>query len=318
MLEIYEQIEMRCARGERVALCTLIAVRGSTPQARGAKMLVLASGQSVGTLGGGCVEAEVRRRALEQLSANRSEVLTFKLDHDYGWDDGLICGGTMQVLVQILDSVETAGPFAAVAAALREGRSTELRLVYSAETGSAEYVEQVVPTPTLLIVGGGHVGQALAKIAAELGFWIHVLDDRPEFASQERFPVVRRLIVGDIEAELARYPIHPATYIVIVTRGHRHDGNALAAVIRSNAGYIGMIGSRRKVITIFDDLAAAGVPRELFDRVHAPIGLDIGGQTVPEIALSIAAELTAVRRGRDGLAALPLWHKSRAPGNSGA
>jgi xanthine dehydrogenase accessory factor len=311
MLEIYEQVAARCERGERVALCTMIGARGSTPQVKGAKMLVLGSGQIIGTLGGGCVEAEVRTRALEQISANRTEVLTFKLDHDYGWDDGLICGGTMEILVQVLETAEGARPFAAVAAALREGRGTELRLGYRIEAGAAEYVETVLPTPTLLIVGGGHVGRALAKVAGDLDFWVHVMDDRPEFASEERFPTARRRIVGDIEAELGGYAINEATYIVIVTRGHRHDGKALGAVVRSRARYVGLIGSRRKVITIMKDLEAAGVPGELLERVHAPIGLDIGGQTVPEIAVSIAAELVAVRRGKEGQAAGSLWMKGR-------
>jgi xanthine dehydrogenase accessory factor len=123
-----------------------------------------------------------------------------------------------------------------------------------------------------------------------------VIDDRSDCASVERFPTAAR-IVGDIEAELTRYPIDAATYIVIVTRGHRHDGRALAAVINSPAKYIGLIGSKRKVVTIFQDLIASGVPLEKLEQVHAPIGLELGAVTVPEIATSIAAELIAVRRG---------------------
>jgi xanthine dehydrogenase accessory factor len=306
MLDLYDQLVRRCAARECVALCTLVAARGSTPQGAGAKMLVLETGSTLGTLGGGCVEAEVRRRALELMAAGRSDTLTFKLDHDYGWDDGLICGGTIQVHVAVLSTPEAAAPFAEAAEALRAGRPAALRFPYAAPDGPREYVEEVAPAPTLLIVGGGHVGQALARLAHELDFWVHVLDDRVDFASPDRFPHARRHIVGDVETELARYPVTEHTYVVIVTRGHRHDGRALAAVVRSPARYVGLIGSRRKVHVIFEDLKAAGVPAEALARVHAPIGLDIGAVTVPEIALSIAAELVAVRRGREGEPALPL------------
>ena len=125
-----------------------------------------------------------------------------------------------------------------------------------------------------------------------------VIDDRADCASSERFPSAERLIVGEIETELARFPIDAATYVVIVTRGHRHDGKALSAVVNSPAKYVGLIGSKRKVITIFGDLVSQGVAVEKLARVHAPIGLNIGAITVPEIAISIAAELVAVRRGR--------------------
>jgi xanthine dehydrogenase accessory factor len=138
-----------------------------------------------------------------------------------------------------------------------------------------------------------------------LDFRVTVIDDRPEFASADRFPKAT-CIVGEIETELSRQPIDASTYIVIVTRGHRNDGQALRAVINSNAKYIGLIGSKAKVKTIFDDLVAQGVSAEKLLRVHAPIGLNIGSVSVPEIAVSIAAELVAVRRGRDNTAAKPM------------
>src|SRR5262249_7225601 len=138
-----------------------------------------------------------------------------------------------------------------------------------------------------------------ASQANALGFAVSVLDDRSDCASAERFPSASR-VVGDIEAELARYPIDPLTYVVIVTRGHRHDGRALATVINTPAKYIGLIGSKRKVITIYQDLFSQGVSIERLLTVHAPIGLELGAITVPEIATSIAAELVAVRRGRGG------------------
>jgi xanthine dehydrogenase accessory factor len=150
--------------------------------------------------------------------------------------------------------------------------------------------------PTLLIAGAGHVGQAVAELAVRLDFHVVVIDDRADCACPERFPAAVELVVSDIAAALRNYPIDPGCYIVIVTRGHRHDHLALDAVVRRPAGYIGMIGSRRKSRLILDELAVAGVPREPIERVHTPIGLRIAALTVPEIAVSIAAELVQVRR----------------------
>ena len=306
MDHVLEELVRRCDGGEPVALCTVVATRGSTPQAAGARMLLLGSGQTIGTLGGGCVEAEVRQQAIKLLAARQSKLLNFKLDHDYGWDDGLICGGAMEIFVETMSGNADGGAYRAALAALREGRAARIELAYTSETGQQKYVETIDPPAKLLIAGAGHVGQALAAVAGPLDFRVSVIDDRPDYASIERFPSAERRVVGEIEPELRRYPIDASTYVVIVTRGHRNDGKALAAVIDSPAKYVGLIGSRRKVITIFEDLAAQGIPLEKLQRVHAPIGLELGAVTVPEIAISIAAELVAVRRGRDGQAAAAL------------
>jgi xanthine dehydrogenase accessory factor len=296
----------RCAAGERVALCTVVATRGSTPQAAGARMLLLSSGHTIGTLGGGCVEAEVRQQALRILAAGESKLLHFKLDHDYGWDDGLICGGTMEIFVQTLQSRTAAEPYAQVLRAIEDGRSAEIRFAYESAGQARTYIEMIDPPARLFIAGAGHVGQALAPLASAAGFRVSVIDDRADCASAERFPTAQSRIIGQIDAELARVVIDAQTYIVIVTRGHRHDGKALEAVEDSPAKYVGLIGSRRKVMTIFQDLAARGVSLEKLSRVRAPIGLEIGAVTVAEIAISIAAELVAVRRGRENAAARPL------------
>ena len=268
-------------------------------------MLLLGDGRTIGTLGGGCVEAEVRRRAIELLSTNTSTLLTFRLDHDYGWDDGLICGGTMDIYVEVLGR-DDADRFERILQRLRDGHPATLEIRYTSEGAQRVFTDEIEPAATLVIAGAGHVGQALGAIAPALGFDVTVIDDRADFASIERFPLAKRHVVGDIETELARFPVDERTYIVIVTRGHRHDGRALAAVVNSPARYVGLIGSKRKIKTIFDDLAAAGVPIETLCRVHAPIGLEIGAVTVPEIAISIAAELVAVRRGRGAVAAAPM------------
>jgi xanthine dehydrogenase accessory factor len=302
---VLDELVRRCDAGETVALCTVVAARGSTPQAAGARMLLLGDGRTIGTLGGGCVEAEVRQQAIKLLLAGESELLTFKLDHDYGWDDGLICGGAMDIYVETLRRADEAERYRRALDALRRGESVEVAVTYDVDGSPKTFRETLDPPAKLLIVGAGHVGQALAALAASLQFQVAVLDDRADCASAERFPSADRH-VAEIEAALRDWPIDAQTYVVIVTRGHRHDGKALAAVIDSPARYLGLIGSKRKVKTIFEDLLAEGAPLEKLLKVHAPIGFEIGAVTVPEIAVSIAAELVAVRRGRGGVAAQPL------------
>ena len=161
----------------------------------------------------------------------------------------------------------------------------------------AALVEPILPRPVLLIVGGGHVGQAVAVQASWVGFDVVVLDDRPEFTRRELFPEGAATCCGDVVRELALFPFTPETYVVIVTRGHQHDAIALAACLDPPVAYLGMIGSRRKVALLWEDFIASGrATAESFARVHAPIGLDIGAVTVPEIATSIVAEMIAVRR----------------------
>jgi xanthine dehydrogenase accessory factor len=241
------------------------------------------------------VEAEVRTAALKRVEAEESGLMSFKLDHDLGWEDGLICGGIMDVYVEVLSGREDGERFAGILADVAARRVTEYRIVRG--LGEEDYVEPMLPAEVLVIAGGGHVGQALAALAADLDFQVAVVDDRADFANAAKFPRAQRHIVGDIEAELKRFPIDAFTYVVIVTRGHRRDGQALGAVIQSPAKYVGLIGSKRKVVTILKDLAQQGVDFEKLTSVHTPIGLDIGAVTVAEIAVSIAAEMVAVRRG---------------------
>ena len=249
-----------------------------------------------GTLGGGCVEAEVRKQAFELLRGGRSGLLSFQLDHDYGWDDGLICGGTMRVAVTTLHKVDQAEPFLAAADALERCQSAVVPLRVE-DAGKVQEYRLCIEAPArLIIAGAGHVGVVVAKLAVDLDFHVTVIDDRADLAGADRFPSPIRPIVGDIEQTLRAQELGPRTFVVIGTRGHNHDEQALHAVIDSDAAYIGMIGSRRKVKLIFDDLVTLGVAPDRLQRVHAPIGLSIGSVTVPEIALSIVAELVQVRR----------------------
>lgn len=303
MLDLVTEILRRTAAGETVALATLVRARGSTPQKTGAAMLVLASGQTLGTLGGGCVEAEARSRCLEALTAQtpsqQPQLLSFKLDHDYGWDDGLVCGGIMDIAISTYSPSSDLAPLQQLTSDLA-ARKTAHFTVPDPDAGSS-YTLRFDPAPRLIIAGAGHVAFSLAQVAAPAGFELTVIDDRPDIVTPARFPTATR-IAADIAGELSRLPIDPDTYIVIVTRGHKHDAQALHAVVQSPAKYIGLIGSKRKIRTIFAELHAMGIPREKLLAVHAPIGLDLGAISPHEIAISIAAELLAVRYGRDGTA----------------
>lgn len=333
--------------GRPAVLCRLVETRGSTPQKAGAAMIVFADGSQRGTLGGGCVEAEVKRRALQVIASGQAEIADYQLDHDYGFDDGLICGGRMHVLLDpqadgaaphyrsmveqlakvgrgfteaiVFDATKTGLPAGAcyliddageMVASLRSGEVSEgtgglpesiaaglrsLRGRPRPYAASGIGYLTTLPRCPLLIVGGGHVGQAVGEMAAGLDFDVWVVDDRPAFVSRERFPRAERLIVGPIGETLKQLEITPNTYCIIVTRGHNHDEEALQQLVDRGARYVGMIGSRRKIKLIFDDLLAEGVSSESLAAVYAPLGIDIGSQTVAEIAVSIAAELVAHR-----------------------
>jgi xanthine dehydrogenase accessory factor len=318
--------------------CSVVETRGSTPQKAGAAMLVFPDGSQRGTLGGGCVEAEVKQKALRVLhnGGGRPEVLTFCLDDNYGWDDGLICGGRMAILADPLtDRQQAADYYRRFQALVEAGRGCTEAVVLAAGarylfdavgTVAARLAEgpapdsiqshlaplsrrpgpathqgvaylPILPRVTLLIVGGGHVGQAVARLASEVDFDLWVLDDREQYASRARFPTARRLLVGDIGATLKQLvpELNASTYCLVVTRGHSHDEEALYHLAPTAAGYVGMIGSKRKIKLIYEDLLAKGICPAALARVHAPLGFDIGSQTVPEIAVSIVAELIACR-----------------------
>jgi xanthine dehydrogenase accessory factor len=343
MREVLTELTTALGAGRACVYCAVVETRGSTPQKAGAAMLVFADGGQVGTLGGGCVEAEVRQRALRLLqgTGGRPEVLTFNLDDNYGWDDGLICGGRMAVLADPLRSPDAAAYYAGYRRLVEQGAGCTEAVVFGdgaglpvgdrflfaadgrpvarlAEKEAPETLRRLLPPlaerpraraqqgvaflPTLprvrlLIVGGGHVGHAVARLAAEVDFEVWVLDDRDRYTSAERFPTASRRLVGDIGPTLKGLApeLGPSAYCLIVTRGHSHDEEALYHLAPAAAGYVGMIGSRRKIKLIFEDLLARGVSPEALARVHAPLGIEIGSQTVPEIAVSIVAELIARR-----------------------
>ena len=295
-LSLFRSILARLERGESCALCAVVNTRGSTPQTSGALLLVDRTGNTEGTIGGGCVEAEVRRRALALIPSGESAMASFDLDHDIGWDGGLICGGQLDVALVVLAGASQAARWRQHVEQIERQQLACISLRVRQEGKTVEYRLHVEPTPTLLVAGAGHVGAALARLAAELNFRAVVIDDRADLLVPSRLPPPIETAEGAIAEVLAHWPIDANTYIVVVTRGHDHDERALHAVIDSPAKYLGMIGSRRKVRLLFDDLESLGVDRSRLERIHAPIGLSIGSVTVPEIAVSIAAELIQVRR----------------------
>jgi xanthine dehydrogenase accessory factor len=353
MRELLGELTAALSRRLPCVYCAVVETRGSTPQKAGAAMLVYPDGTQAGTLGGGCVEAEVKRRALHALNdAGRPEVLSFCLDDDYGWDDGLICGGRMTILAhpvtadaagyyqQLRELADRGAGFTEAvvigdAAGLPVGDrylfdATGTAVAHLADRPACETVSAhlaalssrpqpatrrgiaylpALPRVTLLLVGGGHVGQAVARLASDVGFDVWVLDDRERFASPERFPTATRRLVGDIGTVLRDLvpSLTPATFAVILTRGHSHDEEALYHLAPTPCGYVGMIGSKRKIRMIFEDLIAKGIAAEVLARVHAPLGYNIGSQTVPEIAVSIVAELIACRNTGTGDAARSSW-----------
>ena len=254
-MDIYEEIVALRKAGRRAALATITNVRGSIPSFRTAKMLVRDDGSALGTIGGGCVEAEVWQAAREVMEEEKPRSLTFDLNNDASYNTGLVCGGTLEV-----------------------------------------FIEPVIPPAELFIFGGGHVALSLYKVARLAGFEVTVIDDRESYANRERFPDAGQVIAADFEAATATLQPSASSFLVIVTRGHRDDMRVLGWAVKTSARYVGMIGSRRKVLSIYNELEKAGIERELFERVHAPIGLEIGAITPEEIAVAIVAEMIAARR----------------------
>ncbi len=282
--------------GRPAALCVVVKTAGSTPQIPGATMLVRRDSSIEGTVGGGNVEAEVCKKALRLIPQNVSELAEFDFEHNEGWDDASICGGRMWIAIATfarplqLDSIR-----AAVSAANRR-ETTSFPLTVTSHHQTMEYRIHIEVPPTLLIAGAGHVAQAVARLAVDLDFRVIVMDDRADMASQDRFPSTVQCRVGNIAQTLRDYALDESCYVVIVTRGHRHDAEALDAVIRRPSAYVGMIGSRRKSGIVLQRLADSGVPEPQLRRVHTPIGLPIKAFTVNEIAVSILAELIQTRR----------------------
>jgi len=253
-MDLFEEIVKMRRAGQRGALATIVHTNGSIPSYESSRMLVREDGSLAGTIGGGCVEAEVWAAAKEVMHNEAPRKMVFNLNNEASYDNGLICGGTVEI-----------------------------------------FVEPILPQPMLYLFGGGHVSMAVAKAASAAGFAIGVIDDREAFANPQRFPAAQEVFTSYDDA-FAKIQPNASTYVVIVTRGHKEDMRVLAWAARTEARYVGMIGSRRKVISVYKALEKEGYKPEEFERIYAPMGLEIGALSPEEIAISIVAELIAVRR----------------------
>ncbi len=296
LISILKTLVTEVEAGRPAALCTVVHTCGSVPRLPGTAMVVRSDGTTVGTVGGGLVEVQTQDLAARWLRENRAARFDSALDYDCDADEGMICGGQMQIAITPVSTSAQLEPIKQALAAAHQRQPASLPLVIEHEGKSLTYRLHLEVPPTLVVTGAGHVGQAVAKLGVELGFHVVVIDDRAGAAARERFGAPVELIVGDIPQTLRDYPLDEAGYVVIVTRGHKYDQQALEAVVGRPAAYVGMMGSRRKVAAVLKMLTQAGVSRELLDRVHTPIGVSIGALTVPELAVSILAEVIRVRR----------------------
>ncbi len=346
---LFETIATRVAAGDSLAVATVVRTVGSTPQVVGAKLVVERDPRArpFGTLGGGCVEADAMLAAREVLEAGGRSLREYRLTEDLAWNSGLVCGGTMWILVEpgeacldvlgpdaagaVVDAAQGGSPLAFVTRLTRTGStmrflaragvlaSGEIRGTLGGDAidararqtaadqmrhGTARLepiddtdtllIEPVTGRPQIVIAGGGHVAKALASQVQLLDFDVTVLEDRPEFASPERFGGAT-VIAGDVPESIRALDYGWQTYLVIATRGHKLDADCVRAAVETRARYIGVLGSRRKTVLLKEMLEELSVPPDRVAAIHAPIGLDLGGRTPAEIALAVLAEITQER-----------------------
>src|SRR5579872_113978 len=257
-MDIYDEIVRLRRLGQKAAIATIVQVRGSIPSYESAKLLVREDGSMIGTIGGGCVEAEVWNASREVIETEKPKHLNFNLGQDAEYDNGLICGGQLDV-----------------------------------------FIEPVIPPPHAFIFGAGHISKSLAKVTALAGFGVTIVDNRDSFANRERFPEADEVFAEEYEDVFPKLPINELSYIVIVTRGHRDDMRVLRWAVGTDARYIAMIGSKRKVIGVIKEIEKEGIARERLERIFAPMGLEIGAVSPEEIAVSVAAEMIDMHRRAD-------------------
>ena len=359
-MNMIEQVRKGINDKVSMVLATLIRRTGSAPPPLGSRFLVRADGSTAGSIGGGCLEAEIWQDAMEMMERTELRRRTFSLSGDMAEEEGLVCGGTVDVLMEPIswERKNRAEVICRLHSTLDEGRSAVVATILPSADGNVpvddpstfmliedgEEVGRIPPSldrealvkamkdvmtagrlniikldttddgeeqkeiliepmssaPMVFIFGGGHVSLPLESFARTVGFRTEVIDDRESFANKERFPQANETVVADLTTVVPSLPVKANSFIVIVTRGHRHDLAVLEQALGTPTRYIGMIGSRRKIHLTFEELTKRGIPRERLEEVHAPIGLDIGAKTPEEIALSVVAEMTAVRRGKKG------------------
>ena len=335
MKEVLEKIAAALRAGERVVLCTILAVAGSTPRNAGAKMAVFADGSFAGTIGGGTVEFEALQKARKALLSGKSGIEVFHLRHPA--DDGdPLCGGDVTVYFQLLCGENSMhrqridGMLESLGQPVNSWVITEIRRdnewscgIYDEKNGlrflpdtdaaplrqwmtrraaltegERQYlVEPLARAERLYVFGGGHVTQALVPVLTGVGFRVIVLENRREFADKSLFPTADQVVQAEFSELTRLFSVTALDGIVIMTRGHREDDQVLRQALETEAGYVGVIGSRRKAQLTLERLRKDGVQETDLRRIHSPIGLPIGAETPEEIAVSVAAELIAHRAG---------------------
>ncbi len=256
---IYQRILDAEKQGESAALCTVVRSEGSTPRHVGSKMLVLADGAFLGSVGGGDLEHRVIDEALMAMAEGSPRLLHYNMADPSRGDPG-VCGGQVEV-----------------------------------------FVEPILPPPTVVVIGGGHVGRAVAHLAKWLGFRVAVSDDRPEFCNPEAIPDADVFYPGAMSQLPRQLKITRRSYLVLTTRGSAVDVEGLPALMEARPGYLGVIGSRRRWAITVKELLAKGTPKAALDAVHSPIGLELQAETPQEIAVSIMAEILMLRDRGSGL-----------------
>jgi len=314
MRDVLDQLWEMLARGERAAVAMVVDSKRSAPRPLGSRMLISENGAMVGSVSGGCVESDVALHAAEVIESGQPQLLTYGISDDDAFDVGLPCGGEIEVFVAPADQEELDRVSAALAAGERLSVSTVLtgdsagRRSYgpgeghssASRTAPETFVEHYAPAPVLMIFGAVDTAEEMCKLARQLGFRTIVSDARSKFATPERLPHADRIVVGWPAMAWDEHPPDDATYVVVLTHDARFDEPALGPALRSPAPYIGALGSRRAQASRRRRLLNAGFSEAEIDRISGPMGLDIGAMTPAETALSVFAELLAVKTGRSG------------------
>ncbi|MBD2411969.1 xanthine dehydrogenase [Nostoc calcicola FACHB-389] len=313
MLDFYQQLA-KTLKKSAVVLATVTNTKGSTPREVGAKMFISADGKTVGTIGGGAGEAKVYQQALQLLKTGKKQFVEIDLSGVSQRQTQGVCGGTMQVLLELWSGSESLNLVNQIIDTLTSGQSATMIVPFHtdekpyllqqteviASLHRTALIEPLLPQPTLLIIGAGHIAVSLVQIAKIAGFQVIIQDDRPDFATKQRFPDASLVLAEPITSIQEILDKNTNLYVALVTRGYLQDLAALRLLSNYQLPYIGMIGSNKRVSTVYKILQTEGSNQEFLHQIYAPIGLDIGALTPEEIAVSICAELIKVRRGGTG------------------
>jgi xanthine dehydrogenase accessory factor len=318
MREIAEELRQWRADGEAVAVATVVETWGSSPRPLGSRMLATRSGRMAGSVSNGCVEGDVFQAAQEVLDTGRPRVVEYGVADDVAFEVGLACGGHIAVLIQpageahdrALELLAAEQPFV-LRTGLQDGVSEVLEQTPDFELARRDgdtFWEPFGTPAHMVIVGAIHIAIPLHRMAKLMGYRVTIVDARGQFATKERFPEADQILVQWPDEALAALHLDRSTAVVILTHDPKFDMPALRSVLRTDAGYVGAIGSRKTNQNRFDTLRQEGFGDAELDRVHGPIGLDLGARGAEETALGIMAEVTAVRYGGS---VLPMREKKR-------